>query len=78
MSKASFNSKYFRDRIFSYCIPEGVDFSGLELIVTIPSYKELYIKEALQSILQTDLRPEQYLILILFNHPESADSSIIE
>ena len=78
MSKTRFNSKYFRDRIFSYCIPEGVDFSELQLIVTIPAYKEPDLMQALESILHTDLRPEQYLILILFNYPASADSSIIE
>lgn len=78
MKNTHFNPKYFSDRIHSYCIPEELCLKDLEVIVTIPSYKEEHTRSAIESLLNTNLDPEQYLILVLFNYSESDSPEIKE
>lgn len=71
MAKKKFNDTYFLKNATELCIPENQDFLGLEIIVTIPAYKEEDLISSLLSIKSTGLSSSQYLILILINCPES-------
>jgi len=78
MGALDFNLKYFDLAQNNVLEINKIVSPELELIVVIPAYKEPDIVEAISSLFPTSLEDNQYEIIVVLNHPETATKEVIE